>query len=254
MPRDYDDEFDERPRRRNRRDEDDDYDPRPPARQVSILGIFSLVKGVGALVTSFMPCVGAIAILPGALGLFLGVIGLVVAKKSNGRQGTGLPVAGMSVSAAAILIALAQLLFAAVIAGRAEREAAQAEARDAQDGADRQARAAKDVKAAGDAVKITAVELDRAYDTDEDAADTAYGGKVLEVTGVVQSVDLEDDTAFVVELRGLPDSTVDCEFAKDPVTRARLARLRPGETVTIRGRCEGKDDGAVTLEACELVR
>ena len=89
MPRDdYDD--DDRPRPRD----DDDYDDRPrsrrPEKQVSVLGIIALIMGVGALIVSIIPCIGAFAAIPGLLAVVLGSIGLVVAKKSNGRQGTGL--------------------------------------------------------------------------------------------------------------------------------------------------------------------
>jgi hypothetical protein len=45
---------------------------------------------------------------------------------------------------------------------------------------------------------------------------------------------------------------VNCLFAKDPATRARLAQLQPGATITIRGKCLG-DDGPI-LEACVLVQ
>ena len=57
---------------------------------MSSLGIFALIKGIGALIMSIIPCIGAFATIPGLLAVTLGSIGLVVAKKSNGRQGTGL--------------------------------------------------------------------------------------------------------------------------------------------------------------------
>ena len=246
MPRDYedddrprrrrprDDDFDDdRPRRRSRRDDDDDRPARPPAKQVSILGIFSLVKGIGALLLSFFPCVGAVAIFPGLLGLFLGIIGLVVAKKSHGRQGTGLPIAGTIVSGAAVVIAL---IWIVVVGGFSARSAAVREQEEAE------------VQAAGDAVAVTAADLDRAFETNELKAEADYKGKVLAVTGTIKTIVRDRPGVVVVELRAGPDSTVDCEFRRD--AEGPLAGRNIGDQITIRGKCKGRSRGWVTLEHC----
>lgn len=51
------------------------------------------------------------------------------------------------------------------------------------------------------AVKVTAKELFRAYEANEMAAQQAYGDKLLEVTGVVNGVDLDISDEPVVQLR-----------------------------------------------------
>jgi hypothetical protein len=113
------------------------------------------------------------------------------------------------------------------------------------------AKAAADVRAAGagGAVQVTAAQLAKAYEDDEDRADRLYKNKVLEVTGTLDEVDFTGET-YTVLLKAGPDDTVNCEFAKDPDTRARLVRLKPGDTVRIRGKCLGE---FATLEACVLV-
>lgn len=247
MPRDeYDDDRprrrprdeydDDRPRRRSRRDADD-YDRRPRSKQVSILGIFSLVKGIGALIVSFFPCVGAIAILPALLGLVLGLIGLIVARKSNGRQGTGLPIAGMCVSGAAIAISLIWIAFMGAMTGGAavvsEQEAA-------------------DVRAAGpDVPAVTAVQLDKDFDANELKAETDYKGKVIQVTGAIKAIVRDRPGIVVVELRGTPDSTIDCEFRRED--EGQLAGRNVGDQVTVRGLCRGRRRGWVTLASCVVV-
>lgn len=258
--RDDDDDDDDRPTVRRRRDYDDDDEDRPRRRikkpkqptQVSILGVLSLIKGIGALLVSFIPCIGGIAIFGGIMGLGEGLIGYFVAKKSNGRQGTGLSIAGMSVSGAAIVISLIWIIIGASMSKKIDKEVKQAEAEYEKERIERQANAAKDVKAAaaGNAIQISAVEFARAYERDEDRADAMYQNKVLEVTGTIKEVDFVNEDAYVVLLRGVEDVTVDCQFTKDPATRTRLAQLRPGETITIRGKCTAH----TVLEACVIVK
>jgi hypothetical protein len=261
---DDEDEDDDRPRARRRRgDDDDDYDERPrrrrskPRPQVSILGVFSLVKGIGALLLSFIPCIGVFALFPGVLGLILGGIGLVVAKKSNGRQGTGLPIAGMSVSGAAILIGLVWLGVNHYMGKQAKKWEAEEAALEAKWAAERQAemtKAAKEVKAApaDTVVRINAVDLARAYARNPGVTDAQYEGKVVQVTGKVVKVYLEDeDDTYFIELYGTEDElTVDCHFAKGGAIKIELGDLRPGTLVTIRGKYT---DGA-ELEGCTLVK
>jgi hypothetical protein len=277
MPRDYDD--DDRPRRRRRDEEDDDdrpqarkrrYDPdedddedRPRRRrkkkveaQMSVLGLVALIAGILGLVLSLLPCLNFIGGPIALIGLILGIIGLVVAKKSEGRQSPALPVAGLSVSVVAIVIAVVWVLLIRKVGKDVEREEAEWAREEAEwkaQQAKEKAQAVKDVKAAeagGGGTQVTAVELARAYDQNEDRADARFKNRVLEVTGVVKEVDfVNNDDAYAVLLHGTQDDTVDCEFAKDPAIRARLAQLKPGDTVTIRGKCTG----GTILQACVLI-
>jgi hypothetical protein len=283
-------------------DDWDDYlDPGAgrPTKQVSVLGLISLVTGIGSLALSFVPTVGPVAVLPGALGLALGGLGLVLARKSHGRQGSGLPVAGLSTSTTAVLVALVwwgigsrsasfraalpvpsgpanrddpgaraaaayreiNEINARAIAEEARRKAEQEVAWEAE-----QAKAAADVRKAGNAIRVTATQLAREYEADEAEADRKYKGKVLEVTGRVAeipvapagNVDVQgpfppDGDRRLLPVTGFdngkPVGWVGCYFAKDPTMNSRLGRLKTGDQVTVRGMCNWRQG----LSGCLLV-
>jgi predicted Zn finger-like uncharacterized protein len=113
---------DDRPRSRRRReddyDRDDDYDDdRPSRREGSAtqggglpmgLGIASLSVGVLGLLIAWIPCVGALSWPICAIGLILGVVGLMVGiSKGNA---IGFPIAGSAVSGVALAISLMWVL------------------------------------------------------------------------------------------------------------------------------------------------
>jgi tRNA_anti-like len=266
--RDEEEEDDDRPTVRRRRNLDDNNDePRPmrgrkkaKPQQVSVVGIISLIIGIGALPISLFPYIGAIALIPGVLALLLGVTGLVVAKKSRGRQGTGIPVAGISVSSAAILVALGWLIYGHIQTNRVRRDLDEMGlTRDQQDELlkaveQRRAAEAKDfarVKSAVAPPRISAQQFADAYERNADQADRIYKNKVIEVTGTVDEVDLESGiTSFIVYLKLRGDETIRCNFPWNDANRARLSRLQPGTAVIIRGLCEGD---VASLDVCMLV-
>ncbi len=258
MPRDYpDDRDDPRTDREGRRDRDGDYggdrdgrrdrdrdyaDDRPARRrrdydsprsqpvQPSALGIISLVKGIGALFASFIPCIGVLAIFGGAIGLLIGIIGFVVAKKSE-RTGTGFPVAGIVVNTFAIVIGGGWLLLMALAFNKG------GDPLPADDGT---------------VITITATALDQEFDDNELAAELKYKGKTLVVSGAIKRITRDDRPGKVtIELSGTPESTVDCHF--DRANQGDLGALVVGQDVTIRGRCRGKVHSYVMLETCALV-
>jgi hypothetical protein len=282
-----DDDEDDRPRSRRRppddddrppagrraRDEDaddeDDHDDRPRSRrrkqkqpQVSITGVAALVTGALALGMSFT-CFGGLAVIPALIGLVLGLIGYLNAQKSRGRQSPLLPIGGGVVSLAATVVSVIAIVSFVRDVNKArrdfkagfeeagkkwEQEWEKAEAQRKKD----LARAAGQVQAAGPggAVQVTAAQFYKLWDDDEDRFDAVYKDKIIEITGTVDELNFAGDTYTVLLKAGMPDETVDCEFAKDPNVRARLAQLKPGDQVRIRGKCLG--DGP-TLEACILV-
>jgi putative nucleic acid binding protein len=265
-PRPRDDDDDDRPRarRRPRDDDEDNYDDRPRKKrrsklrppQANVLGIISLVVGILAVLFSFIPCVGLYAFIPGALGLILGGIGLVMYYTSDGRYERKMPIIGLSINAVAILFGLSWILVMNHWKKEFnnfdkdfQAEMAKAEAERKKE----QASAAKDVKAAaaGTATRLTAEQFFKAFEDDPDRADRSYKNKVLELTGVVKAVHLEAG-AYGVVLKGGADegALVECEFAEDASVRAVLSRLTPGQRVTIRGKCLGGD---AAIEACVLV-
>ncbi len=169
------------------------------------------------------------AIAGGAFGLLLGVIGIVVAKKSQ-RQGTGLPIAGTVVNALAILIGGAWLLVMALVFNKGGGDS---------------------TTDPGPGIAITSLALDQEYDDNELAADKKYKGKALIVTGAIKKITRDDKPGKVtIELTGTAGSTVDCHFDRDK--QAELGGLALGQEVTIRGTCKGKVRTFVTLETCSL--
>lgn len=90
-------------------------------------------------------------------------------------------------------------------------------------------------------VKITAKELMDAYNENGVKADNEYKGKILEVTGIVDTIDKDIlDTVYVTIGTGAQfEWNVQCYF-KDEGEIAKAAELSPGEEVTIIGECDGK--------------
>ncbi|HKB05325.1 MAG TPA: hypothetical protein VKD90_24085 [Gemmataceae bacterium] len=97
--------------------------------------------------------------------------------------------------------------------------------------------------------KLTPAELVDAFLTNEAFADENYAGKELELTGKVVRVtrskygpDPEAGQAYVLELdtdkAGRKESVdLDLVIFFPERDRAQLAKLKPGQTVVVRGRC-----------------
>jgi hypothetical protein len=68
------------------------------------LGIAALALGVLAIPFALIPCIGVYSMPVSGLGLFFGIVGLVVAVVAK-RGGTGFPIAGSAVSLAALAVA-----------------------------------------------------------------------------------------------------------------------------------------------------
>lgn len=66
-------------------------------------GIAGMVLGILALIVAFIPCIGIIAIAPGAIAILLSVIGLIQANQKNGAK--GLIIAALVISILATSIA-----------------------------------------------------------------------------------------------------------------------------------------------------
>ncbi|MBO0697265.1 MAG: hypothetical protein J2P46_02620 [Zavarzinella sp.] len=253
-----DDDDDDRPRTRRREDFDQYAAPRrkKPRTQMSTLGAIGFGIGALALLVSFMPCFASISLVPAGIGIVIGFIALVLAQRSEGRQGVGMPIAALSISAVAVLIGVGWLVLGKQIEKRFEKEVKEAEAQAAKDEAQRKAdvaRAAKDVQAADPegVIRMSAAQFFQAYENDSDRADARYKNKVIEITGTIHQVDFQGEVYTVLLNAGQQEfETVDCHFAKTPAIRDRLAELRPGQTVTIRGKCLGT---VSDLEGCILV-
>ncbi len=87
---------------------------------------------------------------------------------------------------------------------------------------------------------LTAQELLANYSSDAGAADAAFLGQVIEVTGrvVEQHTDESGITTILLDT-GDPMSNINCEL--DTVYDQQVTRYNPGDQVTIRGECSGMD-------------
>ena len=88
---------------------------------------------------------------------------------------------------------------------------------------------------------VSAQQLASAYKDNEVAGDERYKGKIIAVTGVVDSIGKDIlDTPYVVLSSGERFSItgVQCMFGDEH--KSQLAALSKGQTVTIVGECEGK--------------
>jgi len=88
----------------------------PTSTAYKTFGIISLILGILAFVFSFIPCLGMYAMFPGILGLVLGLVGFLQARKAN--AGKGMVITGIILSLLGTCVAVWQ--FQAI--GRAVHE------------------------------------------------------------------------------------------------------------------------------------
>lgn len=89
------------------------------------------------------------------------------------------------------------------------------------------------------ALSVSAGQLYADYEANGVAADEKYKGKVLRVTGKVNSIDRDILETIYVTLQGDEYfGDVQCFFAEDHVRTA--SQLSKGQTITVKGKCDGK--------------
>lgn len=106
-------------------------------------------------------------------------------------------------------------------------------------------RGVEDTSAEAAAATLSAEQLVNEFKADEAASNTKYTGKVVEVAGMVKSI----DGNTVVLSAGADDAEVSCTFEASPM--ARLAN-----NIKVKGECAGFDGliGAqVQLVRCSIV-
>jgi hypothetical protein len=76
----------------------------------------------------------------------------------------------------------------------------------------------------------------KAFENNEANANTLYLNKIIEVTGITESVKPGEDNVISISLKTEnPLSAVICTFQKIP----DASKLQAGEQVTVRGECSG---------------
>ncbi len=99
-------------------------------------------------------------------------------------------------------------------------------------------------------LSVTASDLAQAYEDNEVAADNAYSGEVLAVTGVVQSIDTIFGSTSVT-LAGKEMSLVSVQCFVDDSQKGLVATLRKGQKATVQGVVDGKSLN-VHLKDCRI--
>ena len=98
--------------------------------------------------------------------------------------------------------------------------------------------------------RVSAAQLQKDYDDNEVSADLKYKGQEIEVTGQVQSVDKVWGTMYVyIEADWF--QSIHCSMKSEQIDR--VAGLKSGQNVVIRGKCTGMLLGIVSLDKCEIV-
>ena len=89
------------------------------------------------------------------------------------------------------------------------------------------------------AITVSARQLYADYEANGVAADEKYKGKVLQVTGVVNTIDRDIMDKIYVTLKGNQYfGDIQCFFAESHIGTA--SQLSKGQTITVKGKCDGK--------------
>ena len=103
-----------------------------------------------------------------------------------------------------------------------------------------------------DLIRISAIDLWNAYDENEISADQQYEDQDLIVTGVINDIGKDIfDTAFVQLDTGNMFQYVKCMF--DSSNEDALATLSQGQSIRIKGTCNGMQITDVQMIYCEIV-
>lgn len=102
-------------------------------------------------------------------------------------------------------------------------------------------------------ISISAVDLYNQFDNNAVAAEAAYKGKTVQVTGVIDSIDKDIWGSPYVSLRAdeYGWSSITCYFSGEHLDS--LASLSSGKTVIIRGTCDDKGIMSVSVKDCTIV-
>lgn len=107
-----------------------------------------------------------------------------------------------------------------------------------------------------EAIKVTAIKLSEDYKANEVSADAQYKGKLVEITGLVDSIGKDiTDTPYVV-LQTSQYAIVDriqCMFSKSDSDIQELSKVVKNQKITLGGKASGKL-GNVLISDCKIVK
>lgn len=187
--------------------------------------------------------------IPG-VGMFVGwplnlvafILAIVVMARGYTSKGLIPLIASLLVSPIVYFIGLAVLAGAAVSGDAYNEYKARAEA--ANTASSEQAQAAP----AGDAIKVTARDMFKAYEANEIAADSQYKGKPIEISGTVESISSDFMDQPVVQLAAGEFQAVNAQGLSKDVAGA----LAKGNQVTLLCTGAGEVVGSPILDKCTV--
>ena len=99
---------------------------------------------------------------------------------------------------------------------------------------------------ATDAINVSAEDLYKAYESNEADADKLYQGKTLIVSGTVGDTDAPAVGNAAVTLVANKSAAIQCfGFAADQ--KDAIAKLKPGQSVSVKGKCMGRMMGKLVV-------
>lgn len=99
---------------------------------------------------------------------------------------------------------------------------------------------------------ITPDALDAAFAADETEATKKYDGLLLTIQGKITDLDFESwEETFLIFAGSGPKREVICSFMTN--THERYSHLKPGQTVTVFGVCNGMLEGYLVISGCKLL-
>jgi hypothetical protein len=103
-----------------------------------------------------------------------------------------------------------------------------------------------------EAMVVTATQLYAAYKTNEVAADNTYKGKLLEISGTIDTIGKDIlDSPYVALKTGEVFGSVQCMLSDEAIAQA--GSLTPGAKITLRGRGNGYLLNALVKD-CDIVQ
>lgn len=100
-------------------------------------------------------------------------------------------------------------------------------------------------------MKVDCYQLYNDYKDNEISADTKYKGKTLQITGQVYDIyrAIDDKPYVSIKMNGFEGIRLKFKTSEEP----KLADLSKGQTITVKGKCDGKSVINVSLSQCEII-
>lgn len=96
----------------------------------------------------------------------------------------------------------------------------------------------KDLKEKPPDVVVTAPDLYKAFSADEEYANEIYMNKIVEVVGVLEKIEVNQDSSMnIILASGEPMGNVICTFENPEAIKE--SSLKEGNNITVKGICKG---------------